>query len=743
MADEEQMTPAETPEGEDAPAGDDAQADGANGAVESPRPRTRRGRRGGRRRRAARERRAAAPEPADAVSGDSGAIDAPVAETNGETTEAAPDAAPAVKPPARRPRRPRAEPGAPRATRAPRTPRAPRAPRAAGAARPTRAPRAAKPTRAPRATRAPRPERAAAPARGAAPTRTPRTVGHPTKEILINVADLESRVAVLEDGRLVEMHVEREAPIVGNLYLGKVQNVLVGMDAAFVDIGMGKNAFLPISDMAIPRSVRTRLSLHGGLPPINKLLHEGDEILVQVIRAGIASKGPRVSTRIALPGRYLVLLNDGQQHIGISRKIEHPKERERVRQVVQEMRPPDRSLIIRTEADGISRRELEKDLEFLVELDRRIAERAKQVKAPALIHQDLTLVYRVLRDQLSREVKQVLIDSPAVYENAVDLVEMISPTLSSRVRLYREPLPLFAAMNLEDEIERLFKRRVWLPGGGHITIDETEAFTAIDVNTGRFTGAVDLEATVFQTNLQAADETARQLRLRDLGGLIIVDFIDMERLKNRRDVHAAFTKAMARDHARSKVLPISDLGMVEMTRKRTGATLLEEITESCPYCSGLGRVRTPQTMALQVERRLRQEAVQTGAQAFLVRVHQRVARLLIGFEGERAERLEGYVGRPIYVRMDPAFHIEQVNIDPVTYPAIEPSLWMPRDGETVTAEVVEPDPMVTSNTLGRVNGYLMEIESDQPYELGQQVSVQVSTARRSFALSRAVTDAAT
>ena len=615
----------------------------------------------------------------------------------------------------------------PRAQKARRSPPAPRA-KTAPLSQPPRARRTRQPTRRPPRGRAARPQRTT-------PT-TPASTPRPTKEILINVADLESRVAVLEDGRLVELHVEREAPLVGNIYKGKVQNVLPGMDAAFVDIGMGKNAFLPISDMAIPKHTRTRHGRHGGLPSIDQLLDEGAEILVQVIRSGIASKGPRVSTRLALPGGYLVLLDDGQHHIGISRKIEGQKERERLRQIAHEICPANRSLIIRTEAESRSRRELAKDLSFLVELGTRIDQRATKVKAPAQIHQDLTLVYRVLRDQLGRDVKQVLIDSQTVYENGLELVEMISPALANRVKAYSEQLPLFSAFNLEDEIERLFKRRVWLPGGGHITIDETEALAAIDVNTGRYTGAVDLEETVFQTNLQAAEEAARQLRLRDLGGLIIVDFIDMERAKNRREVYDAFTHGLQRDRARCKVLAISELGMVEMTRKRTGATLLEEITEPCPYCSGFGRVRTPQTIALQVERRLRQEAAQTSAQAFLVQVHPRVARLLIGFEGERAERIEGSVGRPIYVRMDPAFHIEQIMLEPVTYPAIEPSVWMPRDGDRLTVEVLEPDPLVTNHALARVNGFLLEVKTDTGAEPGQHLPIQITAANRSFARAR-------
>jgi len=561
-----------------------------------------------------------------------------------------------------------------------------------------------------------------------------------TKEIIVNAAETESRVAILENGRLMELHIEREQKIVGNIYKGRVTKVLRGMDAAFVDIGIELNAFLSASDVVAQEGDEEEGNGHGNgrigrgpIPPITQLLHGNQEILVQVVRAPMGTKGARVTTRLSLPGRYMVLMLNSGTYVGVSRKIEDPKERLRLRTIAGKIRPANYSLIVRTEAEGKSEEELRQDLAFLVDMAQRIEGKASHSPAPSLVHGDMSLVLRLIRDAFTRDINRLVLDSPSAYENALELVGMLSPHLKNRVYLYDEALPIFHAYNIEPEIERTLRRKVWLPSGGYLIVDQAEALIAIDVNTGRFVGSVELAETVLTTNLQAADEVARQLRLRDLGGIIVVDFIDMDNPKHRAQVMKVFEEALRRDRAKIKVHNISPLGLVEMTRKRTGESLAGLLTEPCPYCSGIGRVQNALTMALRVQRELATAAVEhPRTEAFLVVAHPRVVAHMLGYEGEVHHDLEQYLGRPVYIRSEEDYHPNTYRIEHLTLEQALIAVPHIEESEVQEGQVVNPDPEVSLEPLVNVKGiYVVVPGLDAP--VGAHVKVRITRAGTSMA----------
>jgi len=558
-----------------------------------------------------------------------------------------------------------------------------------------------------------------------------------TKEIIVNAGEMESRVAILENGRLMELHVEREPKIVGNIYKGRVTKVLKGMDAAFVDIGIELNAFLSVSDVVAQdeeEASNGRVNRRE-LPPITELLHANQEILVQVVRAPMGTKGARITTRLSVPGRYMVLMLNSGGYVGVSRKIEDPEERQRLRALANSIKPENYSVIVRTEAEGKSEEELRQDLTFLLEMAARIEAKAAHSTAPALVHGDLNLILRLIRDAFTRDVNRVVVDTPSGYENVLELVEMISPHLKNRIFLYDEPLPVFHAYNIELEIERTLRRKVWLPSGGHLVFDQAEALIAIDVNTGRFVGSVELAETVLTTNLQAAEEVARQLRLRDVGGIIVVDFIDMDNPKHRQQVSKVFEEALKRDRAKIKVHNISPLGLVEMTRKRTGESLAGLLTEPCPYCSGIGRVQNPLTVALRVQRDLAAMSVEhPETEAFFVTAHPRVIASVLGYEGEIHGDLEHYVGRPVYLRNAEDYHPNTYQLEHLTLEQAMMAVPHLEDGEIVEGLVVNPDPALamTPLLLAR-NIYVIVPELDAP--VGARVKVKIRQAGTSLAFA--------
>jgi ribonuclease G len=507
-----------------------------------------------------------------------------------------------------------------------------------------------------------------------------------SKLILINATPEEARVALVENQSLAEMHIERtrDRGIVGNIYKGKVVRVLPGMQAAFVDIGLAKAGFLHVSDFypgvgqlplvdadLVEREPDTEAPLTASespseasspspaandLPPepphydpIEDRLSRGDEILVQVAKEPLGSKGARITSHISLPGRYLVYLPT-TNHLGVSRRIEDDDERQRLRDVVMTVKPPGAGFIIRTVCVGLSQSELQADMRFLIDLWNRVLKRSESVLAPSLLHDDMDLTLRSIRDLFTSEITRVVVDRAEDHRRILELVDSFAPTLTSRVELHESPEPLFDQYGIEQAISRALERRVWLKSGGYIVIDQTEALTTIDVNTGRYVGKHNHEETVLKTNLEAASEIVDQLRLRNIGGIIIVDFIDMMDPANQQRVMDAFDTALKQDKMRSNILKISELGLVEMTRKRTRASLPQMLTESCPTCDGRGRVISVTTMAYEAMRRIRQVArAAPEASRIVVRASPAVAAFLSEEESAAMDRLERETSRPITI----------------------------------------------------------------------------------------------
>ena len=554
-----------------------------------------------------------------------------------------------------------------------------------------------------------------------------------SKEIIVNVDTRETRIALVEAGKLVELDVEREERVVGSIYKCKVSNVLAGMDAAFVDIGLERNAFLYVADVLpemddefpaarreAPRHVR-----------IKDVLKVGQEVLVQVVKGPRGTKGSRVSTRVSLPGRYLVLMPDAD-NLGVSRKIESDSERDRLKKIGDNIRPLGFGLIIRTEAEGRSDAELRKDLEFLLRMWSQIQEKSTKISAPGLVHQDLSLIYKTIRDVFGSDVNKMIIDSPVDYEKALELIDLIMPRMRSRLVLYDEPEPIFERYAIEAEIESLLRRKVWLHSGGHLAIDSTEALTTIDVNTGKFVGSTSLSDTILKTNLDAASEIARQLRLRDIGGIIVLDFIDMINIKDRQKVVTAFEKELRRDRTRSKISHISPLGLIEMTRKRTGETITELVTEPCPYCQGRGRVESAETVSLAIERELRKLCAESDDEAFLVTANPEVAFHLIGSSGEVIEEIERRLRRAIYVRSSEHMHVEKHEIVPGDIQEMERHMLPWKRGETIDCQVVRNPFSVLPRASAWLDGYLVELENGGKY-VGRRVKAKLTDIHRSYA----------
>ena len=551
------------------------------------------------------------------------------------------------------------------------------------------------------------------------------------KEIVVNADELESRVAIMEDGQLAELHVERELRMVGSIYKARVTSVLPGMDAAFADVGLEKNVFLCADDVGfVSRDGVTASGAPRSLS-ISERVKENQDVVVQIVRAPVGGKGARATARLALPGRYLVLLlYDGRQ-VGVSRKIEDRKERDRLRKIGEKIRPDGMGLIVRTEAEARGSKELEADLKVLLDLRGRIIKKAEQTRGPALLHQDLTLTYQVIRDVFTDDVKSLVIDSKSAYDNAVELVEGIAPQLRERVKRYRGKLPIFHKYGIEGEIDRLLRRRVWLKVGGYISIDQAEAFTAIDVNTGRYTGTTGLADTILRTNLEAVDEVARQLRLRDLGGIIVIDFIDMDRPGHRQRVMKAFEEALKRDQQKTKIVHLSPLGLIEMTRKRRGESLMGILTESCPHCAGLGRIRNSLTVALKIEREIRRIAAEDKAEAIIVRAAPRVAAVLIGDGGKRAGALEKATGREIYIRGDERMPVEEQELRPTTAAHVARDVKLYHKGDEVTVEHLDPrEPTAADEVYGWVEGLRVQVDAAAPGSEPQ--TVVLSEADHSF-----------
>lgn len=560
------------------------------------------------------------------------------------------------------------------------------------------------------------------------------------KEILVSVEFDETRVAVIEDGKLVEMYIERPQSqrLVGNIYKGKVENVLPGMEAAFVNIGLEKNAFLYVDD-AYPnkpendeeQSEKTFKNL-----TIRELVSEGQEIIVQVAKEPTGTKGARVTRSLTVPGRYAVLMPN-VDYIGISRRIQDEKERERLKHLAQKAKPNETGLIVRTVAEGKGEEELNKDILFLQGVWGDIKLRAKRNKAPYLLHKDMSLTHRVIRDLLSDDVDHLYVDEAQEYQKMTTLVESFSPHLRDRIYLYRNG-SIFDRFGVEEELERALKRRVWLDCGGYLVIDQTEALTVIDVNTGKFVGSENLEATVLHTNLQAAEEIARQVRLRDIGGIIIIDFIDMDSVEHRQQVVKALEKALERDRTRATVLGITQLGLVEMTRKKGRKSVRDILTRECPYCEAKGRVLSEETVSRKLRREIKKIMKNSGNEAILVEVHPSVASLLIGPGGSNLKQLEDEISKTIYIRGSEHCHIEEMQLRAIgDKEDVEQRALPVKTGQVLTVQVLEPHVSNTGDGIARVEGYVIDIEG-AGNRVGQNVEIEVTKAFRTYAKARVI-----
>jgi ribonuclease G len=481
-------------------------------------------------------------------------------------------------------------------------------------------------------------------------------------EILINVTPQETRVAMLEQGVVQELHMERASSrgLVGNICLGRVARVLPGMQSAFVEIGLERAAFLHIADIWEHRQYG-----HGGTDqrPIEKILHEGQALLVQVIKDPIGTKGARLSTQVSLAGRLLVYLPQ-DSHIGISQRIEDEAEREILREKLQHLLPEGLTggFIIRTMAETATEREMENDIEYLTKLWSDLNARAREVPAPSLLYQDLSLAQRVLRDMATEETDRVLVDSRETFVRMQEFAREYTPALTERIQLHSGERPLFDLNSVEDEIEKALARRVDLKSGGYLIIDQTEAMTTIDVNTGGFVGGRSFDDTIFKTNLEAAQVIARQLRLRNLGGIIIIDFIDMENADHRNAVLAELNRALDRDRTRLTVNGFTQLGLVEMTRKRTRESLAHVLCEPCPTCHGRGEIKTAQTICYEILREIMREAKQFNAREFRILAAQSVIDLFLDEESQSLAQLGDFIGKPISLQVETLYTQEQYDI---------------------------------------------------------------------------------
>lgn len=542
---------------------------------------------------------------------------------------------------------------------------------------------------------------------------------------------------MLEDGELMEYRVEREERVVGSIFKGIVQNVLPGMDAAFVDIGLERNAFLYVADIlpedlsdnspaSIKRSELRRRK-------IKELIRPGQEIMVQVTKGPRGTKGARVTTRIALPGRYVVLMPEAN-HVGVSRKVESRAERDRLRKVGDKIVPEGFGLILRTECETRTEAELKADVVFLQQLWAQVLHAAKKQRAPAIVHRDQTLLYRTVRDMFGDEINRMVIDDPDEYEKVHLAASIVAPALRDKIELYDKDQPIFDHYGIEKDLDQLLQHKVLLKAGGSLIVDEMEALTAIDINTGKSVGTTSLSDTILRTNLEAADEVCRQLRLRDMGGIIVIDFIDMEEAADRKKLLDYFTKCLERDRARTRVGKVSSLGLIEITRKRTGESVTEAISDVCPMCDGHGRIPSKETVSLWIERDMWRKIHEPG-NAFLVECHPAAVEALIGADGENFEELEHEMRRGIFIRANFDLEYEEYDITSGTIEQFDRDQMGFRRAQVLEVNVRRSAFENLNKIVGWTDsGYYIELLDGKEY-VGHRAKVCLQDIRRSFAVA--------
>lgn len=506
------------------------------------------------------------------------------------------------------------------------------------------------------------------------------------KDIIINATSNESRVAIMDNGSVSEIYIERvkNKGVAGNIYRGKVVKVLPGMQSAFVDIGLNKAAFLHVADVYISDSEHFSImedrvaneiddsmdtDENGEIKekvfvPIEDLLQENQEIVVQVAKEPIGQKGARITTHLTIPGRYLVLMPT-YDHVGVSRKIESEEERNRLKEILTSLKPENVGLIARTVSEGSDKEELAKDLDYLMRIWSKTQKSSKQGRVPDLIYEDLDLIYRILRDMTNDDVKTIIIDNKSTYMKMKSFIREYLPDLNVSLQLYENDMPIFDYYNIEIEINRLLDRRVWLKSGGYIVIDQAEALTVIDVNTGRYVGKRNFDETVLKTNLEAAREIATQLRLRNLGGIIIVDFIDMEKDDHKEKVLKTLENELKNDRAKATVVNISPLGLFEITRKRVQDSLTKTLSEPCPYCEGRGMVKSKVTTCYDILREVRRIAPYFNNKRIFVEAHSDVVDNILNDEKESIDEIELTYNISIEIKPNDRCHLEHYEVIPM------------------------------------------------------------------------------
>lgn len=558
------------------------------------------------------------------------------------------------------------------------------------------------------------------------------------KKIVINCDNKQTRVAVLENDKPVEIYLERPVHqrVVGNIYKGIVANVLPGMQAAFVDIGLERNAFLYVDD-AQPGADEDSENKTKSKVTIEQLLRPGEEIMVQVVKEPFGSKGARLTRQITIPGRYLVLMPT-VEYTGVSRRIEESEERDRLKEIVTELRPEGKGLIVRTVGEGQSEEAFRQDLNFLLPLWEKIQARYRQKPAPVLVYQDLDLIYRIIRDLFTEQIEQLIIDTRYEYEKIIETLGYVDASLIKKVSLYTGDAPVFDIYGVESEIDRALSRTVWLDCGGYLVFDHTEALTVIDVNTGKYIGKTNLADTVLKTNLDAAVEIVRQIRLRDIGGIIIIDFIDMDSEEHRRLILEKLAEKTKEDKTKSHVLGLTGLGLVEMTRKKARQGLDAVLQQTCPYCGGRGKVLCPDVISAKTERQLKSYMASLDDEALLAEMHYSVAGLLIGPSGSYLKKMEEETGKAIFIRGSDTMHIEKYRIIASGSLAEIQKLAFPvSPGEQHQVKIEEPHANNPYDGIGRISGFVIDVQAGGAY-VGENVTVEIMEVARTFARAKIV-----
>ncbi len=554
------------------------------------------------------------------------------------------------------------------------------------------------------------------------------------KQIIVNSGIREKRAAILVDNVLEDMFFERDTydRIAGNIYLGRVKDVLPGMQAAFIDIGIDRNAFLHISDLYPLLSKEQLKQWHNNKLGIQHVLQPGQQLMIQVVKEPIGTKGPKVTCKVTIPGRYYVLL-PLEHRINISRKITNDNERDRLRELSRELIRNEYGVIIRTNALNRKKEDLNFDYQYLDHLWKTVKNKESAANAPALLYQNVGLIKQLVRDYLSSDIDKLVVDSEEEYKKIVEMVDKIAPALKKRIHLYERRRPIFTTYGVEKELDRILQRRVWLDSGGYIIFDKTEALVSIDVNTGKYTGKKNLQDTVFKTNLEAAREIARQLRLRDIGGIIIIDFIDMAVQENRNMVLKTFEEELSRDRTKTAMLGLTELGLVEMTRKKVREGFGELIQKECPYCQGTGLVMSESTMALKVIREIGNQIDRENFSAILIELHPRVAAVLIGSGGEKLKELEDKLSLDIYLRGNDELHIEDFHVIKKGSKEAMLNLALPvKLGNKYRVEIEEKQSNNSQDGIARIDGYIILI-NEAGSLVGEEVEVEIVDISRTFA----------